>query len=71
MLCADARDQIAYEELLEGAKAEFVFTDPPYNVVVDGNVCGLGRIRHREFAMGDAEESSSSGDSSPFFRRAA
>ena len=36
LLCGDARDQAAYDRLLEGAKAEFVFTDPPYNVVVDG-----------------------------------
>src|SRR5215471_9649263 len=55
--CGDARDQAAYDHLLEGAKAEFVFTDPPYNVVVDGNVCGLGRVRHREFAMGSGEMS--------------
>jgi DNA modification methylase len=57
LLCADARDQIAYESLLEGAKAQFVFTDPPYNVAIDGNVCGLGRIRHRDFAMGSGEMS--------------
>jgi hypothetical protein len=31
---------------VDAAKAEFVFTDPPYNVAIDGNVCGLGRIRH-------------------------
>ena len=37
------------------AKAQFVFTDPPYNVPIDGHVCGLGRIRHREFAMGCGE----------------
>jgi DNA modification methylase len=55
LLCADARDQAAYESLLEGAKAEFVLTDPPYNVVIDRNVCGLGRIRHRDFAMGCGE----------------
>jgi DNA modification methylase len=55
LLCADAREQIAYETLLEGAKAEFVFTDPPYNVPIDGNVCGLGRIRHRDFAMASGE----------------
>ena len=24
--------------------AEFVFPDPPYNVAIDGNVCGLGRV---------------------------
>jgi DNA modification methylase len=57
LLCGDARDQVAYDSLLEGAKAEFVFTDPPYNVVIDGNVCGLGRIRHRDFAMGCGEMS--------------
>src|SRR6266481_2018778 len=57
LLCADARDPTAYESLLEGAKAEFVLTDPPYNVVIDRNVCGLGRIRHRDFAMGCGEMS--------------
>src|SRR5215831_12670386 len=57
LLCGDARDNAAYQRLLEGIKAEFVFTDPPYNVVIDGNVCGLGRVRHREFAMGCGEMS--------------
>jgi len=55
LLCGDARDQATYDRLLEGVKAEFVFTDPPYNVAIDGNVCGLGRVRHREFAMGSGE----------------
>jgi DNA modification methylase len=57
LLCGDARDQAAYDQLLAGAKAEFVFTDPPYNVAIDGYVCGLGRIQHREFAMGCGEMS--------------
>jgi DNA modification methylase len=57
LLCGDARDNAAYQRLLEGIKAEFVFTDPPYNVAIDGNVCGLGRVRHREFAMGCGEMS--------------
>jgi DNA modification methylase len=57
LLCADARDQAAYDQLLAGAKAEFVFTDPPYNVAIDGHVCGLGRIHHRDFAMGRGEMS--------------
>jgi hypothetical protein len=55
LLCGDARDQPAYGRMLEGAKAEFVFSDPPYNVAIDGHVCGLGRIHHREFAMGSGE----------------
>jgi DNA modification methylase len=57
LLCGDARDKAAYDQLLAGAKAEFVFTDPPYNVAIDGHVCGLGRVRHREFAMGCGEMS--------------
>jgi DNA modification methylase len=55
LLCADARDQAAYECLLQRAKVAFVFSDPPYNVMIDGNVSGLGRIRHRDFAMGCGE----------------
>jgi hypothetical protein len=58
LLCADARDPAAYVRLMGGAKAELVFTDPPYNVPIDGHVCGLGRIRHRSFAMGCGEMSS-------------
>jgi DNA modification methylase len=57
LLCGDARGNAAYDHLLAGAKAEFVFTDPPYNVAIDGHVCGLGRVRHREFAMGSGEMS--------------
>jgi DNA modification methylase len=57
LLCADARDPAAYVRLMGGAKTEFFFTDPPYNVPIDGHVCGLGRIRHRSFAMGCGEMS--------------
>jgi len=32
-----------------------VFTDPPYNVPINGHVSGLGRTRHREFAMAAGE----------------
>jgi DNA modification methylase len=55
LLCGDARDGAAYATLLEDTKAQFVFTDPPYNVPIDGHVCGLGRIRHKNFAMGCGE----------------
>ena len=53
--CGDARDSNAYKALLQGAKAEFIFADPPYNVPIAGNVSGLGRIRHRDFAMASGE----------------
>ena len=55
LLCGDARDDGAYEQLLKGEKAELVFTDPPYNVRIEGHVCGQGDIHHREFAMASGE----------------
>jgi len=54
-LCGDAWDPAHYDRLLQGGQVGLVFTDPPYNVPIDGHVCGLGRIRHREFAMGVGE----------------
>jgi DNA modification methylase len=57
LICGDARDPATYERLLEGEKAQLVFADPPYNVPIDGNVCGKGRIHHREFQMASGEMS--------------
>ena len=57
LLCGDARDPRSFETLLDGELAQMVFTDPPYNVPIDGNVCGLGRVRHKEFAMASGEMS--------------
>jgi DNA modification methylase len=34
-----------------------VFTDPPYNVRIDGHATGKGAIRHREFKMASGEMS--------------
>lgn len=59
VLCGDARAESDYAALLDGEKADLIFTDPPYNVAIDGHVCGLGRVRHREFAMGAGEMSES------------
>jgi len=57
LLCADSRNAESFAQLLQGERADLVFTDPPYNVPIDGHVCGLGRVRHREFAMGAGEMS--------------
>jgi DNA modification methylase len=57
LLCGDARDNRSYELVLNGGKAELVFADPPYNVSINGHVCGLGEIQHREFAMASGEMS--------------
>lgn len=55
MICGDARSAVDYATLLAGETVDLIFTDPPYNVPIDGHVCGLGRVRHREFAMGAGE----------------
>ncbi|MCW1401923.1 DNA methyltransferase [Novosphingobium sp. MW5] len=59
LLCGDARAPEDYRELMRGDVAAIVFTDPPYNVPIDGQVCGLGSVQHREFAMASGEMSSS------------
>ena len=55
LLCGDAQSAAAYAKLLGGQTADLVFTDPPYNVRIDGHVSGLGRVRHREFVMACGE----------------
>ena len=57
LLCGDARSSIDFEALLGSEQADLVFTDPPYNVAIDGNVCGLGAVKHREFAFASGEMS--------------
>ena len=57
LLCGDAREPSHFATLMDAEQADIIFTDPPYNVPIDGHVCGLGRIRHREFAMGAGEMS--------------
>ncbi len=57
LLCGDAQHEDAFRKLMDGKQADLVFTDPPYNVVIDGNVCGLGAVRHREFAFASGEMS--------------
>lgn len=42
---------------MHGEKAEVLFTDPPYNVAIAGHVSGIGKVRHREFAMAAGEMS--------------
>jgi DNA modification methylase len=57
LLCGDARDPATFATLMDGRQARMVFTDPPYNVRIDGHVCGLGKIKHGEFAMASGEMS--------------
>ena len=45
------------KNFLEDKKADMIFTDPPYNVKVEGHVCGNGKYHHKEFAMASGEMS--------------
>jgi DNA modification methylase len=58
LFCGDATLESSYAALLGGAKASIIFTDPPYNVPISGHVSGLGKRRHREFAMASGEMTS-------------
>jgi ParB-like nuclease family protein len=55
VLCGDARDGAAFAELMGEERAAMVFSDPPYNVAIDGHASGLGAIRHRPFPMASGE----------------
>jgi DNA modification methylase len=68
VLCGNSLVAGSYERLMDGAKADLVITDPPYNVVIDGHATGLGKIHHREFGMAFGEMSSA--EFTEFLRKA-
>jgi DNA modification methylase len=53
--CADALQSASYVTLMGGHRATMTFTDPPYNVSIRKHARGLGRSRHREFAVASGE----------------
>lgn len=55
LLCGSALEAASYQRLLGDARVQMVFTDPPYNVAIDGHVCGLGSVRHQDFQMASGE----------------
>jgi DNA modification methylase len=57
ILCGDTRDRGSFIALMGDERARLVFSDPPYNVKVDGHVCGLGSVKHAEFAFASGEMS--------------
>ena len=57
LLCGDALDEASYSEVMDGAMADAVFSDPPYNCKIAGFVSGLGKHKHTDFAMAVGEMS--------------
>ena len=55
LVCGDALLPETCKTLMGEELAQMVFTDPPYNVSIDGHVGGLGAVKHREFAMASGE----------------
>jgi DNA modification methylase len=55
VLCGSALDAAAFSALMGDERAAMVFTDPPYNVPIDGHASGLGAIHHRPFPMASGE----------------
>jgi DNA modification methylase len=57
LFCGNALEEMSYEAVLDGAPVRMVFTDPPYNVPVNGHVRSGNGGTHREFAMASGEMS--------------
>jgi len=57
LVCGDAQNFDYFAKLLGGEQAALLFTDPPYNVPIDGHVSGMGKHKHREFAFASGEMS--------------
>ena len=55
IICGDSLDEKVYVVLMQGELAQIVVTDPPYNCPIDKYVCGLGKVKHEEFAMASGE----------------
>ncbi len=55
LICGNALDAQVVDQLMAGQLAQMIFTDPPYNVAIEGHVSGLGVVKHREFAMASGE----------------
>ena len=53
LICADSSDCDKVSALMNGQKAQMVFTDPPYNLRIAGNVTSTKK--HREFAQASGE----------------
>src|SRR5262249_49445694 len=53
--CGNSLEAAAYAALMQGQRAAMVFTDPPYNVKIDGHASGNGAVRHRDFPMASGE----------------
>lgn len=59
IFCGDALAAESYTRVLQGDEPRMIFTDPPYNVPIQGHVRSGNGGLHREFAMASGEMSDS------------
>lgn len=57
LLCGDALQPASYQQVMGGARAAAIFTDPPWNIAIEGFVSGLGKHKHKDFKMAVGEMS--------------
>lgn len=57
LFCGDATEFASYQRILGDAKADAVFTDPPYNCKIENFVGGLGQHKHKDFMQFAGKES--------------
>jgi DNA modification methylase len=55
VLCGNALDRATFAVLMGEERAAMVFSDPPYNVPIEGHASGLGAIHHHPFPMASGE----------------
>jgi DNA modification methylase len=55
MYCGNSLNPDSYSVLMESRRAAMVFTDPPFNVKIDGHATGLGTMHHSNFQMAYGE----------------
>jgi DNA modification methylase len=57
LFCGSSLEAFSFDTVMAGAKAVMSFQDAPYNCEINGHVSGLGKVKHREFAMASGEMS--------------
>lgn len=55
VICGNALEEKYYKSLMTDKFAQMISVDPPYNVKINGHVCGNGKVKHSEFPMASGE----------------
>jgi DNA modification methylase len=58
LLCGNSLEEESFDTLMDGELADMVFADDPYNLKIQDNAAGSGKIKYREFAHASGELSS-------------